>query len=213
MPFGKCSGIRTQKAPDDLPGWIQEFAGLRFVAGLPFLRQQRLAPEQRRGAGAVGDLAANEAYWVVALSAHVCYTGDSMSGGVTRFSVSVDPDLLEEFDEVIRDFGYNRSTAIQVAMRGFLTEHKWSTVMQETVAGAVTMIYDHHTRGLVDQLTDIQHDYSDVISSTTHVHLDHDNCLEILAIKGEVQRLEALTKSLRVVRGVKQLKFSILGIK
>ena len=140
------------------------------------------------------------------------YTGDFMSG-VTRFSASVSPELLDEFDKTIREIGYNRSTAIQVAMRGFLTEHKWSAAKEGTVAGAVTMMYDHHTRGLVEQLTSIQHDYSNIISSTTHVHLDHDNCLEILAIKGEIQMLESLTQSLRLVRGVKELKFSILNIK
>ena len=139
--------------------------------------------------------------------------GDVMSGGVTRFSVSVDPKLLDEFDDTIREVGYNRSTAIQVAMRSFLTEHKWTVAKEGTVAGAITMVYDHHTRGLADQLTDIQHDYNDVVTSTTHVHIDHDNCLEILAAKGDIQRLEALTQALRIVRGVKQLKFSILSIK
>jgi CopG family nickel-responsive transcriptional regulator len=143
----------------------------------------------------------------------MCYIGDFMSRGVTRFSVSVDPGLLDEFDETIREIGYNRSTAIQVAMRGFLTEHQWTTSKESTVAGAITMIYDHHIRGLGDLITDIQHDYNDVITSTTHVHMDHDTCLEILAIKGEIQRIEALTQELRVVRGVKQLKFSILSIK
>jgi len=136
-----------------------------------------------------------------------------MQGGVTRFSVSVDPELLEEFDETISGIGYNRSTAIQVAMRGFLTDHKWSAAEGGNVAGAITMIYDHETRYLLGELTNIQHDYADVITSTTHVHLDHDNCLEILAVKGETGRIRELTQSLRVVRGVKQLKFSILNIK
>jgi CopG family nickel-responsive transcriptional regulator len=136
-----------------------------------------------------------------------------MQRGVTRFSVSVDPNLLEEFDETISGIGYNRSTAIQVAMRGFLTDHKWSADKEGNVAGAVTMIYDHETRDLVGELTHIQHDYIDVITSTAHVHLDHDNCLEILAVKGQTGRIQELTQSLRVVRGVKQLKFSILNIK
>ena len=138
--------------------------------------------------------------------------GDRMSNGVTRFSVSVDPELLKEFDETTNKIGYNRSTAIQVAMRGFLTDHKWSVAKEGTVAGALTLFFDHHTRGLGDQLTDIQHDYIDVITSTTHVHLDHNNCLEILAVKGEIAKLEKLIERLRIARGVKQLKFSILNI-
>jgi len=132
--------------------------------------------------------------------------------GVTRFSVSVDPVLLGEFDETTGEIGYNRSTAIQVAMRDFLTEHKWSTEEEGFVAGAITMIYDHHVKGLGDTLTGIQHDFLDIISSTTHVHLDHDNCLEILAVKGDIKRIKELTQSLRVTRGVNQLKYSMLRI-
>lgn len=135
-----------------------------------------------------------------------------MQSGVMRFSVSVDPELLAEFDETIRGIGYTRSSAIQVAMRGFLTDHKWSAVKEGNMAGAITMIYNHETRDLVSELTHIQHDYIDVITSTTHVHLDHDNCLEILAVKGSTSRIHELTQNLRVARGVKQLKFSILNI-
>jgi len=132
--------------------------------------------------------------------------------GVSRFSVSVDPVLLGEFDETTGEIGYNRSTAIQVAMRDFLTEHKWSTEEEGVVAGAITMIYDHHVKGLGDMLTSIQHGFLDIISSTTHVHLDHDNCLEILAVKGDIKRIKELTQSLRVSRGVNQLKYSMLRI-
>ena len=79
-----------------------------------------------------------------------------MTVGVTRFSVSVDPVLLDEFDETTGEIGYSRSTAIQVAMRDFLTEHKWSTEEEGFVAGAITMIYDHHVKGLGNTLTGIQ---------------------------------------------------------
>jgi len=135
-----------------------------------------------------------------------------MSSSVVRFSVSVDPELLEEFDDTISEIGFNRSTAVQVAIREFLTDHKWSATEEGNVAGAITMMYDHHVRGLIGALTLIQHDYIDVVSSTTHVHLDHDNCLEILAVKGDIKRIKELTRSLRTTRGVKQLKFSILNL-
>ena len=138
--------------------------------------------------------------------------GVLVSGGVARFSVSVDPTLLEEFDRMIGDIGYNRSTAIQVAMRDFLTEHRWSTGEEGIVAGAITMIFDHHATGIQSTLTNIQHDFLDVISSATHVHIDHDNCLEILAVKGDIERIKELTHGLRISRGVKQLKFSMLNI-
>jgi CopG family nickel-responsive transcriptional regulator len=132
--------------------------------------------------------------------------------GVTRFSVSVDPELLDEFDETIGEIGYSRSTAIQVAMRDFLTEQNWSKEKKGVIAGAITMIYDHHVKGLGNTLTGIQHDFRDTISSTIHVHLDHDSCLEILAVKGDIKRIKELTQNLKVSRGVKQLKFSMLRI-
>ena len=136
-----------------------------------------------------------------------------MKGGVRRVSVSVEPGLLDEFDATTGEMGYNRSTAIETAMRDFLAGYKWSAAEEGVVAGAVTMIYDHHVRGLGESLTHVQHDYLDVVSSSTHVHLDHDNCLEILAVKGDIGRIKELTQSLRVIRGVKQLEFSILNIR
>ena len=126
--------------------------------------------------------------------------------------MSIEPTLLEEFDETISEAGHSRSTAVQAAMRDYLAENKWSVAEKGSVAGAVTMIYEHHVRGLSETLTHIQHDYIDVVSSTTHVHLDHDNCLEILAVKGDIKRIKELTRSLRATRGVKQLKFSILNL-
>jgi CopG family nickel-responsive transcriptional regulator len=126
--------------------------------------------------------------------------------------VSVEPGLVDEFDATIDEMGLNRSTAIETAMRDFLAGYKWSAAEEGVVVGAITMIYDHHVRGLGESLTHVQHDYLDVVSSATHVHLDHDNCLEILAVKGDIGRIKELTQSLRVIRGVKQLKFSILNI-
>lgn len=129
--------------------------------------------------------------------------------GVSRFSVSVDPELLEEFDRIIEGLGYNRSTAVQVAMRGFLSDYRWAEGEGE-VAGAITMVYDHHVSGLVEELNHLQHDHLCVISSSTHVHMDRDNCLEILAVKGPASHIKSLAGSLAVIRGVKQLKLSIL---
>jgi len=126
--------------------------------------------------------------------------------------VSVEPGLVDEFDATVGEMGYNRSTAIETAMRDFLAGYKWSAAEEGVVAGAITMIYNHHVRGLGESLTHIQHDYLDVVSSATHVHLDHDNCLEILAVKGDIGRIKELTQGLRVIRGVKQLEFSILNI-
>ncbi len=132
-----------------------------------------------------------------------------MTSGVSRISVSIDPDLLTEFDELVQRIGYNRSSAVQLAMRGFLTEHKWKD-LEGVLAGVITMIYDHHTGGVMEELTHLQHDYTDIISSSTHIHLDHHNCLEILAVKGKASQIKKLANSLEVTRGLKQIRVSMM---
>ena len=129
---------------------------------------------------------------------------------VARFSVSVDPQVLRDFDGTISDLGYNRSTAIEIAMRDYLSEHKWAQE-EGNLAGAITLFYDHHIRGLSEALTESQHGYSEIISSTTHVHLDHDNCLEIIAVKGKASRIKGLYEEVSAVRGVKQIKISLIN--
>jgi CopG family nickel-responsive transcriptional regulator len=132
--------------------------------------------------------------------------------GVRRFSVSIPPKLLEDFDKVIKKMGYERSKAIRLAMQNFLTEYRWTSEEERVGVGALVMIYDHETRGLEETLTDIQHEYRKVISSTTHIHLDDQNCLEILAVKGEVKKTQSLAKKLMRERGGKQLKLTTLTL-
>ena len=132
-----------------------------------------------------------------------------MSGNVSRISVSIDPQLLEEFDETIHRIGYNRSTAVQLAMRDFLTEHKWKD-LEGTLAGVITMMYDHHIGGVTEELTHLQHDYIGIINSSTHIHLDHDNCLEILAVRGDTSKIKKLAEVLSVTRGVQQIRVSLM---
>ncbi len=130
--------------------------------------------------------------------------------GVLRFSVSVPPDLLEEFNETIATLGYDRSKAIQVAMRNFLTEYKWTYEEKGLATGTITIIYDHEVKGLEESLTDTQHVYGNVINSTMHVHLDEENCLLVIAFKGEAKTIQNLAKELMSKRGVKQLKLATL---
>jgi CopG family nickel-responsive transcriptional regulator len=132
-----------------------------------------------------------------------------MSGNVSRISVSIDPELLAEFDEATQKIGYNRSTAVQLAMRDFLTEHKWKD-LEGILAGVITMMYDHHTSNVIEELTHLQHDYTDIINSSTHIHLDHHNCLEILAVKGEATKIKSLAEALGVTRGVQQIRVTLM---
>lgn len=128
--------------------------------------------------------------------------------GVSRFGVSVPVELLEEFDETISQMGYDRSKAIQLTMRNFLTEYTWKYKEEGLAAGTVTIIYDHDVKGLEENLTDTQHLYRDIITSAMHVHLDEKRCLLVIAVKGEVKALQNLAKELMSKRGIKQLKLA-----
>jgi len=119
-----------------------------------------------------------------------------------RFGVSIEKDLLGKFDCFIKDKKYtNRSEAFRDLIRQELVQKQWKG--NHEIAGAITLIYNHHKRELVNKLMDIQHDFGTVIISAQHIHLDHDNCLEIIAIKGSPKDAQKLSNSLKSVKGVK----------
>jgi len=119
-----------------------------------------------------------------------------------RFGVSMEESLIKKFDAYIGNKNYsNRSEAIRDMIRKNLVENEW--ISDGEVACGIVMVYDHHKRELVNKLLDIQHDYSKIIISTQHVHLDHDNCLEIVAVKGNVKDVEILGNRLSSMKGVK----------
>jgi len=119
-----------------------------------------------------------------------------------RFGVSIDKDLLAKFDNFIRDKKYtNRSEAFRDLIRQELIQKQWQGTHE--IAGAITLIYNHHKRELVNKLMDIQHDFGAIIISAQHIHLDHDNCLEIIAVKGSPKDAQKLADILKSVKGVK----------
>lgn len=119
-----------------------------------------------------------------------------------RFGVSLEKTLLEKFDQLIKAKNYdNRSEAFRDLIRQELVKREWQ--QNKEIAGAITLIYDHHKRELVNKLTDIQHNFQKVIISTQHIHLDHDNCLEIVAVKGNPKEAQKLADTLKSVKGVK----------
>ena len=122
---------------------------------------------------------------------------------LVRFGISLGEDLLDRFDALVAERGYaSRSEAFRDLIRGSLVEEEWRTGGE--VAGAVTLVYDHNKKDLVSRLTDIQHDAHDLILSTQHIHLDHDHCLEIIAVRGHAADVRRLADSLRSVKGVLQ---------
>lgn len=121
---------------------------------------------------------------------------------LVRFGVSIEDDLLEQFDAQIQQKGYtNRSEAIRDLIRAQIVEQEWQTG-KDTVA-TITMVYDHHTRELMGQLTHLQHSFDGEIKSVLHIHLDHHNCLEVLVVQGQGGLLKAFADKLGSIRGVK----------
>ena len=122
--------------------------------------------------------------------------------GLVRFGVSLEDVLLANFDEHIKEKGYpTRSKAISDLIREVLVKEEWKG--DENVAGAITLIYDHHRRELVNKLTEIQHDFYKTIISSQHTHLDHNNCLEVVVVKGEPEEIKKLANRLKSTKGVK----------
>ena len=121
---------------------------------------------------------------------------------LVRFGVSLEGRLLEKFDRLLRKHGYiTRSEALRDLIRQELVKKEWEE--DQEVAGAITFIYDHHRRGLSGRLTDLQHEHQGIIISTQHIHLDHHNCLEIVAVKGRASEVQRLAHVLRSVKGVR----------
>ncbi|MCK8823711.1 nickel-responsive transcriptional regulator NikR [Fuchsiella alkaliacetigena] len=126
-----------------------------------------------------------------------------------RFGISMNEDLLENFDDLIVKKGYsNRSEAIRDLIRNRLVEKEWKDNEKE-VAGTITLVYDHHVRGLSGELNELQHDYHDLFLSTMHVHLDHNNCLEVLVVKGKARETREVAEKLIGHKGVKHGKLTI----
>lgn len=125
---------------------------------------------------------------------------------LTRFGISIDERLLQQFDAMIGHKGYvNRSEAIRDLIRAALVEEEWADENQQTVA-TVTLVFDHHTRDLADKLTEHQHSHYEEIVSTLHVHLDHHHCLEVVVIKGTASRVKRIADELIGTKGVKHGK-------
>ncbi|BBD07931.1 nickel-responsive transcriptional regulator NikR [Desulfovibrio ferrophilus] len=130
-------------------------------------------------------------------------------GKTIRFGVSLDSDLLDKFDLLCEEQSYQtRSEAIRDLIRNTLVKKEWEDTDRE-IAGTLTMVYDHHQSQLAQRLTELQHEAHEVIMSSLHVHLDHDNCLEVLVLKGQGEVVRRLGQKLISTKGVKHGKLSL----
>lgn len=121
---------------------------------------------------------------------------------VKRFGVSLEEDLLNKLDNLVKSMKFpNRSQAIRYLIQKQIVDKKWDS--DEEVAGAIVLVYDHHKRDLQNQSTSLQHDYHDIILAVQHVHLNHDNCLETITLKGKASQLKELADRLIAIKGIK----------
>ncbi len=128
---------------------------------------------------------------------------------LSRIGVAIDSELLEKFDRHIALKGYtNRSEAFRDLIRDELVQKQWETPSSDVV-GTVTLVYNHHVRMLSDKLTDLQHDSFHNILSTLHVHLDHDNCLEVIVVKGKAGQVRKVADALISTKGVKHGRLTV----
>ena len=122
--------------------------------------------------------------------------------GTIRFGVSLDSGLLERFDTLCDQRGYqNRSEAIRDLIRNMLVQQEWEDSENE-VAATLTLVYDHHKSDLAQKVTTLQHDAHHLIITTLHVHLDHHNCLEVLVLKGSGAEVRSLGQKLISTKGI-----------
>ena len=127
---------------------------------------------------------------------------------IVRFGVSLEEELLDALDKYVEDNLFkNRSQAIRYLINKSLVAEKWDK--DAVVAGSITLVFDHHRRELVNKLTNIQHQFHENILSSLHFHLEHDLCMEIIAVKGPASILIELANSLISVKGIEHGKLTM----
>lgn len=130
-----------------------------------------------------------------------------------RIGVSLPVNLLERFDEIILQRGYSsRSEGIRDSIRNYIVQFEWMSDVQGERVGVITIVYSHVQRGLEGNLTDIQHEFSSIIQSSMHVHLDHDNCLEVIVLRGEGKDVKTAAERMMALKGVKHVKLTTTSL-
>lgn len=132
---------------------------------------------------------------------------------LSRIGISLPKNLLDKFDEILRYRGYSsRSEGIRDAIRSYITYYQWMSDVHGERQGVITMVYDHEQRGLLQALTDIQHEYLNVISASIHSHVTHDKCLEVILLRGDANELKQVAERLMALKGVESVKLTTIPI-
>ena len=127
---------------------------------------------------------------------------------IARVSLSLETSLLEKLDRLTEENDYrNRSEFIRDLIRDQLTRQQWQN--NEEVIGTLTLVYNHHQRGLTEKLVELQHHCHETILASTHVHLSHEICAEMIMIRGKASGISALAKAIKQQRGVLHAELSM----
>jgi len=136
-----------------------------------------------------------------------------MDQELMRIGVSLPENLLTKFDEIILHRGYSsRCEGIRDSIRSYIVNYEWMSDVQGDRVGVITIVYSHAQRNLESNLTDIQHEFSGIIQSSMHVHLDHDNCLEVIVLRGEGQDVKNAAERMMALKGVKHVKLTTTSL-
>jgi len=130
-----------------------------------------------------------------------------------RMTMSLDEALAEEFDELVKERGYqNRSEAVRDLMRHAVEERRLEKNQSKHCVANLSFIYNHHERALAERLTEAQHTHHDLVVSTMHVHLDHENCLESVMLKGPTRTVRTFADQVRAERGVRFGNLNLVSV-
>lgn len=126
-----------------------------------------------------------------------------------RISMSLPKEILNDFDNVLKDRGYqSRSKGIRDALKDYIVRYQWMNEMEGERIGVITAIYDHHFTGVMEDLMDIQHEYTKYITSTMHLHMTEKYCMEVIVVHGDVKFIRDLTEKIMRLKGVEHAKLT-----
>lgn len=131
-----------------------------------------------------------------------------------RITMSIDETLARDFDQLIHDRGYaSRSEAMRDLLRREVEAHREAREERTQCVANFSYVYNHHERKLSERLVEAQHQHHDLVISTMHVHLDHEHCLESVALKGPAQAVRAFADRTRAERGVRHSQLNLVTVK
>lgn len=126
-----------------------------------------------------------------------------------RISMSLPKKVLADFDEVLKERGYqSRSKGIRDALQDYIVRHQWMNEMEGERIGIITIIYDHHYTGVMENLADIQHSFRNEINMNMHLHMTEKYCMEIVVVNGDISEIRELTDKLMRLKGVEHVKLT-----